>query len=279
MRNLGLAGFAIFCVSMVATESAAIERTAIVFRNTGEMGAVSLSGSTVVQPSPITIFDWDSVGSTMEDNGRILTMNVLTDELVTIEPSSGRQDVLSTLATDIWGYSTDLAFGPSGELVLNSATPWWGLSELFEVDPATGELTLLSGLNEQFSSFEYHDGAFYGGNSGFWRIDPQTYEVTLIQAGGDWCGMWGLASVGDNLWCGITCGGSPLADTVSRIGIIDPATGDLSMSVVLTGLDYQEFPLALEVIEAEVPIPALTPIGAIVLIIVLGVVGVAVLRR
>ena len=147
------------------------------------------------------------------------------------------------------------------------------------VDPTTGELTFLSELTQEFSSFEYHNGAFYGGNEGFWRIDPQTYEVTLIQAGSVWCGIWGLASVGDNLWCGITCGGSPLADFVSSIGIIDPATGDASWAVVLTGLDYQEFPLALEVIEAEVPIPALSPTGATVLIIVLGMIGVAVLRR
>ena len=101
MRNLGLAGFAIFCVSMVATESAAIERTAIVFRENGEMGAVSLSASTFVQPSPITIFDWDSAGSTMDNNGRILTMNSSTNELVAIEPSSGRQEILSIIGTDI----------------------------------------------------------------------------------------------------------------------------------------------------------------------------------
>jgi len=281
MRNLGLAGFAIFCVSMVATESAAIERTAIVFRENGEMGAVSLSGqSTFVQPSPITSFDWLPAGSTMDNNGRILTMNSSTDELVAIEPSSGRQEILSIIGTDIWPYNDDIALDSSGELVLNSATGWSGISELFRVDPTTGELTFLSELAQEFSSFEYHDGAFYGGTSGgFWRIDPQTYEVTLIQAGSVWCGIWGLASVGDNLWCGITCGGSAGADFVSSIGIIDPATGDGSWAVVLAGLDYQEFPLALEVIEAEVPIPALTPIGATVLIIVLGMIGVAVLRR
>lgn len=281
MRNLGLAGFAIFCVSMVATESAAIERTAIVFRQNGEMGAVSLSGqSTFVQPSPITSFDWLPAGSTMDNNGRILTMNSSTDELVAIEPSSGRQEILSIIGTDIWPYNDDIALDSSGELVLNSATGSSGISELFRVDPTTGELTFLSELAQEFSSFEYHDGAFYGGTSGgFWRIDPQTYEVTLIQAGSVWCGIWGLASVGDNLWCGVTCGGSPLADFVSSIGIIDPATGDASWAVVLSGLDFQETPLALEVIEAEVPIPALSRIGVTALIIVLGMIGVAVLRR
>lgn len=115
-----------------------------------------------------------------------------------------------------------------------------------------------------------------------WRIDPQTYDVTLIK---DYSGgyihyiVWGLASVGENLWRGMGYlnGWGGISSTID---LVDPISGESDFYVFLPEFTNSR-PHALEVIEQPSPaeIPVLQPIGLLLLVLSFMVAGVLILLR
>ncbi len=278
--------FLALCVGVLgfAANSPAVERTAYVFGPEGHLESIVLpSFDPMVPLSIITDFDDYPVGSAMDENGRCLTMFSGSNELVSLDLENGNYDVLQTLALDIFPWD-DLTFGPSGRLfVLYSGLQQFPV--LYEVDLETGGLTLLAQFDHRLSTIEYHQGAFFAGNSHqFWRIDPVTFEATLIR---DYatsytvCGVWGLASIGDILWCGYSCGtGPPSIQHAAHVGIIDPVSGWFEVHARLGDIwSPQEDPHTLQIIERITPIPALRPAGVVILVMLLGMVGILAIRR
>lgn len=275
----------IVVILSVATVSTAVERTAYIVDAYGNMNSGVLpTSSGPMQLSTIADFDNHLVGSTMDSDGSLLALLSETDELVRIDLATLEYQVLHTLAVDIVEFD-DLTFGPSGELLLlHGGWALSGSSSLFHIDTETGGLTMLAEFDEDFITIEYHQGAYYAGNYPyqFWRIDPETFETTLIQDyfngfGGRW--IWGLASIGDSLWCGYTIPAGYLL-FLPTIGVIDPETGDLTDHAWL-GLIADNYPFhqSLEIVEQIVPIPALGPTGIIALVMALGLFGTLAIRR
>jgi len=261
--------------------SSAVERTAYVGDAYGNMNSGVISTSSWwMQLSTILDLDNYLVGSTMDSDGSLLTMLSETDELVRINPATLEYQVLHTLAIDVVELD-DLTFGPSGELLFLKGGFLSGSSSLFEIDTETGGLTLLAEFDEELSTIEYHQGAYYAGNylSQFWRIDPVTFEATLIREDGWFSGPWGLASIGNSLWCGYTIWGG-LYSLYPFIGVIDPETGDISdrafLGIITTNYPYYQ---SLEIVERITPIPALRPTGVVVLVVLLALVGTLAIRR
>lgn len=267
-----------------AANSSAVERTAYVFGPDGNLKNIVLpSFNPTVPLSIITGFDDYPVGSTMDKNGRCLTMFVGSNELVSLDLETGTYDVLQTLALDISLWD-DLTFGPSERLFALYTGPHQ-FPDLYEVDLETGDLTLLAQFDHELSTIEYHQGSFFAGNGHqFWRIDPVTFEATLIreyQSSYSGCGVWGLHSIGDILWCGYSCGtGGPTFQHGAHIGIIDPLTGHFEMHAWLGDIwSPIEDPHTLQIIERITPIPALSPTGVVVLVALLGLVGTLSIRK
>jgi len=269
-----------------AADSSAIERTAYVIDAYGDM----TSGVLPTSPGSMqltTIADYDNrlVGSTMDSDGSLLTMFAETDELVRINPATLEYQVLHTLAIDIVEFD-DLVFGPTGDLLLLHGGFLSGSSSLYDIDTETGGLTLLAEFDKSFISIEFHQGAYYAGNFPwqFFRIDPETFEATLIREYDFLLNVaWGLASIGDSLWCGYTLsggGGPPPHFYLPVIGVIDPETGDLTDQAFL-GPTSDNYPYhqTLEIVERVVPIPALGPTGIVILVTLLGLAGTLAIRR
>jgi len=267
-----------------AATSSAVERTAYAIDAHGNLVSGVLPNS-FWSMELTTIADYDSflVGSTMDSDGRMLSMFAETDELVSINLATLEYQVLHTLAVDIWQFD-DLVFGPAGELLVLHGF-YSGSSSLFEIDTETGDLTLLAEFDQEFKTIEYHQGTYYTGNyNQFWRIDAETFEPTLIK---DYsspyssCGVWGLASIGSTLWCGFSCGtAGPGYDHWAMIGTIDPVTGFFEQHEMLDDINsVPEDPHTLQIIERITPIPALRPIGVAILVMLLGLVGTLAIRR
>lgn len=271
----------------VATESAAMERTAFVVDADGNINSGVLPASQgSMQLSAIAHFGNHLLGSTMASDGSLLTMVSETDELVKLDLATLEYQVLHTLAVDVVERD-DLTFGPTGELLLLHGG-WLspGSSSLFEIDIETGDLTLLAEFDQGFITIEYHQGAYYAGTHPyqFWRIDPETFEPTLIREY-DYMlnGPWGLASIGNSLWCGFTIPASvgPPPDLFLPIlGVVDPETGDISDQAFL-GIIGDNYPLyqTLEIVSREVPVPDLDPVGIVALVMLIGLVGSLAIRR
>jgi hypothetical protein len=266
-----------------ASVGASLERTAYVLQDEPETFvrvSIPVSGSGYAQRTPISSFDWTPTGSTILPDGRIVTLNSGNDQLVAIMPGTGQTEVLCNLSVDVQP-GNELLWGIDGRLRFYRSDG--GLAELDLLDPDDCALTMEAAIPGYFTSIESHEGQYYaGGHGAFWRIDPQTYEVTLIKDYNGFGGtlhIWGLASVGSNLWCGATIiSGGP---DVSQIGLIDPATGDQEVFVLIADSYMNMSPyLALQVIEQPGPpqVPAVTPVGILVLVLGLGAAGLAALR-
>lgn len=269
-----------------AADSSAIERTVYAIDAYGNL----VSGVLPTSSWPMqltTIADYDSflAGSAIDSDGSLLTMFVETDELVKIDLVTLEYQVLHTLAVDIWEFD-DLVFGPAGELLLVLHGDFFGLSSLFEIDTTIGELTLLADFDQEFKTIEYHRGAYYAGTwSEFWRIDSETFETHLVKDYSFWTWgstIWGLASMGNTLWCGYshTYVGQGGSNHDSYIGTIEPVTGDFSEHAKLDGYyGGGGDPHMLQLVERIVPIPALRPTGVAILVMLLGLIGTLAIRR
>jgi len=257
-----------------------LERTAYLFRlddTTYLSVPLAGPGSGYLEPTIINDFDWSPVGSTMSPDGRILTMNAGTDELVAVTLGTGEVETLSVLDADVYPYESDLFWGVDGSLFFHSSNS--GDTDFFTVDSSSGLMTLRGTSTEAFDTIERHGDQYFGGtHNSFWRIDSQTYEATHIRTyAGTFssCILWGLASVGANLWFGMSCSSSGGPDTTT-IGTIDPVSGQLSEYGFLLDVSYTDSYLALEVIEqpsSPAPIPTLLPIGQVLLVLSFMVVG------
>jgi len=269
-----------------AANSQAIERTAYAIDAYGNLvSGVLPTSSSWMHLSTIADFDNFLVGSTMDSDGRMLSMFAETDELVSINLATLEYQVLHTLAVDIWEFD-DLVSGPSGELLLILHGYYGGTSSLFEIDTETGGLTLLAEFDQEFTTIEYHQGAYYAGTyTQFWRIDPATFEATLIRdfnpQNSGCFDVNGLSSVESTLWVGYACGTAfPNPSTTAYIGTIDPETGFLAPHAMLDGIgSFQEIPHTLQIFERITPIPTLSPTGVVVLVVLLGLVGIIAIRR
>ncbi len=216
--------------SVIPADCEAVERTAYVFQD-DEEALVSYPlpgpGTGYVPPTVIGGFDLVTAGSARHPDGRILTINTNTDELVAVTPATGEVEVLCVLGV-VSGYRGDLFWGVDGSLMHYRDI---GSSEdFYRIDPDTCLMTLEATIEgHHFDTIELHQGQYFaGGNSALWRIDPQTYDVTLIK---DYSGgylnyiVWGLASVGENLWRGM---GYPnlMGGISSTIDLVDPISGE-----------------------------------------------------
>jgi hypothetical protein len=264
---------------VIPADCESVERTAYVLQWDEDI-LLSLPmpgpGTGYVTPTVIGGFDLSTSGSARHPDGRILTINPNTDELIGVTPATGEVEVLCTLGVDS-GVISDLFWGVDGGLRYyrgaGSPSP-----ELYRIDPYTCSLTLEAAIDGYFDTIEHHQGQYFaGGNSALWRIDPHTFNVTLIKdystnfGGYD---VWGLASVGENLWRGMgylnMWGGIS-----STIDLVDPISGEGDSYIFLPEFTNAR-PHALEVIEQPSPaaIPTLLPIGQVLLVLSFLVVGV-----
>ena len=270
---------------VVPADCEAVERTAYLFRwddTTYLSVPLPGPGSGYLEPTIINDLDWSPAGSTMSPDGRILTINAGTDELVAMTVGTGDIEPLSVLDTDVRPYDNDLFWGVDGSLFLYTSNT--GDTNFFTVDPDSGSISLQGTSSENFDTIEKHGDLYFGGaDNSFWRIDPQTYEATIVHTyAGHYssCLLWGLTSVGENLWFGMSCSSSGGPETTT-IGTIDPLSGQLSEYIFLADFSYVHFYLALEVIEQPGPaeIPILEPIGLLLLVLSFMVAGVLILLR
>lgn len=267
-----------FLVLVIPANCEAVERTAYVLQ-WDEDSLLSLPlpgpGTGYVTPTVIGGFDLGTVGSARHPDGRILTINTNTDELVAVTPATGEVEVLCMLGVNA-GFQSDLFWGVDGSLMYYSYT---GLpADLYRIDPDTCSLILEATIDGEFDTIENHQGQYFaGGLSALWKIDPQTYDVTLIKDYSNYFTryqVWGLASVGENLWRGM---GYPnmWGGISSSIDLIDPISGEGDLYVFLPEFSLAR-PQSLEVIEqpsSPAPIPTLLPIGQVLLVLSFMAVG------
>jgi hypothetical protein len=272
-------------VACFASAGAAFERTAYILNDdTDSLVSVAIPAfpNPPAHGSPTTIasFGWWPTGSALLPDGRMLTLNADAYQLVAVTPENGELEVLCTMSQYAPMYYSDLFWGVDGRLRLYRS--YGSLAAYVDLlDPETCELTPEAEISGDFESIENHQGQYYATSGGaFFRIDPQTYEGTLIvnNSWGPW--LWGLASVGPNLWCGVwhSNGQGP---GFSDITLIDPTTGDRELFVRIFDNSFFGMPYrALQVVEQPGPpsVPAVTPAGILVLVLGLGAAGLAVLR-
>jgi len=276
-RTLFLATLVVFLA--IASESVAVERYVVAFGDDGVVIRVPLPETPptlpVVPVGQILDPSFYSLGSDRDANGRILVLSP-SDRLIEYSPSTGQQTLICNLGLTLDG-EMDLAFGPGDRLLL-ATTGTANSKTLFDVDTDGCELTPLPPATEYFETMTYHQGAYYGGSGDFVRIDPQTFETTVVRDVNPYGNtrITGLSSDGDKLWYLLSFD-TYLWTVHSRVGTIDPLTGEMTQYVTLPGhYFYYE---AFEVILQEVPIPALNPVGIAILLIVIGAAGVLALRH
>ncbi len=265
------------------SDCVAVERTAYVFQYDDDSLIslpLSASGPTFPTPTVIEGFDRWTSGSTLGQDGRIFTLDIVTDELIAVTPATGDVEVLCALSVGVQP-GDDLLWGVDGTLVYSRQ--YGTLRGFHRFDPETCLMTLLGTADAPTETVEHHQSQYYaGGGLEFSRIDPQTFDVTLIRdlqgfEGG--CNVWGLSSVGGNLWRGMTCwGGTGISE--SFVDLVDPITGWGDLYIRLPPFVDTQY-LALEVIEQPSPaeVSTLQPIGFLALILALMVAGVLVLWR
>ena len=281
---LSVVAFLVLASFAYPSDCVAVERTAYLFR-ADDRSLVSVPlpapNSGLFAPTIIASFDWAPIGSALHPDGRILTMNSVTDELVAVTPATGEVEVLSVLSEDI-PHSADLFWGIDGSLMCMFRVPTQ--TEFHRIDPATGAMTLQGTDGESFKVVASHEGRYYGWDGmQFWDIDPQTFDVTLIveipQSPYFSHIAWGLTSIAGDLWTGITYSGVVFSD--SYVYTMDPFAGQSIGWVEFVELVGDETFTALEVIEQPSPaeVSTLQPIGFLALILALVVAGVLVLWR
>jgi hypothetical protein len=105
-----------------SSECEAVERTAYLFR-ADDRALVSVPlpapDSGVVFPTIIGNFDWWPTGSTLLPDGRILTMNPDTDELVAVTPTTGGVEGDPILACPFSDFHLTIA----SELAIDTGAP------------------------------------------------------------------------------------------------------------------------------------------------------------
>ena len=285
MRSTATALISMLLLALVIpADCESVERTAYVLQWDEDI-LLSLPipgpGTGYVTPTVIGGFDLWTVGSARHPDGRILTINIDTDELIAVTPTTGEVEVLCTLGVDEQGFG-DLFWGVDGSLMYYRAAG--SPTSLFRIDPGTCLMTLEATIDgHRFDTIEHHQGQYFaGGSSALWRIDPQTYDVTLIKDYSVWAAnylVWGLASVGENLWRGMgsTNGWGGISSTID---LVDPISGESDFYIFLPEFT-NTWPLALEVIEQPSPaaIPVLQPIGLALFVLSLMVTGVLFLLR
>lgn len=264
----------------IASESVAVEKHVVAFRDDGTVIRVPLP-ETPQTPPPVApawqILDssFHVLGSDRDENGRILVLSP-TDQLIEYSPSTGQQTSICNLGLTL-GSEMDLAFGPGDRPIL-ATTGSAHSKTLFDVDTDGCELTPLPPATEYFETMTYHQGDFYGGSSNFVRIDPLTFETTVVRDVNPHGNtrITGLSSDGDKLWYLLSFD-TFLWTVHSSVGTIDPSTGEMTSYMTLPGsnVSYEAF----EVILQEVPIPALNPVGIAILLIVISAAGVVALRH
>jgi len=285
MRFTALAACTLFWVlPAVPSLSESTDLSAYLFRlDDGSFVSVPIADPTgYVAPLVIGEVDWLPVDTTLNTDGRVLTINPFTDELVSISPINGEIEILSSLSVDISWEGSGLFWGTDGSLKCYTENGMG--TDFFDVDPNSGQLTFEGTSTEFFETIEQHDGFYYGGGfRSFWEIDPQDYSVALIREfSGPYsgCRVWGLTSTQEDLWCGLSCwGGTGMLE--SSIEKIDPNTGQTER-FVFVGLPLDQHAYrSLQLIDqaAASPIPSVQRIGLAILVFAIGFVGIIVLRK
>lgn len=256
--------------AVLAPSAGAGERTAYIFRQNDD------SVLTVPIPSeppgmPILIepdfhgpIDWAALGSALRSDEAILSLDLLHNSLVSYDLATGSSAPQTTIDRTLLS-EDEIAVDPDGLVLLSG-------NELFRVDTQDGSVEPMAQMIHSFNTITYHRGAYYCGNAPFSRVDPTTFEVTLIGHYGG-CPLVGLSSDGTNLWYMQTCIGGN--GTGNSIGMIDVTTGLMTPYVGLNNTFLYEYYLAIEVVEQpDNAIPTLRPIGLLLVTVIIALAGV-----
>lgn len=220
------------------------------------------------------------VALAMSDTLGLIGLDAEDHRLVRIDRSNAVTTPLVSLDTGVEWMFSDIAVAPDGAVwLLNSNT-------LFTVDTSDGATTVVGQTGLDVDRFEFHAGGLFGGGTNqFLEIDPETGEASLIA---DYSSPWStmavvaLASDGDQLWGGTWGFGSPQPGQASlSVSPFDTATGDHSDTFFLP-LQSWDFPPCDFVVLRQQPtspaIPASGPHGLAVLTILIALAGFAALH-
>ena len=175
----------------------------------------------------------------------------------------------------------DLVRSPDGQLIF-IGNEVGNHSRFYTLDPVTGAVHEQGDVSPPCRTVELHQGAYYAAcGDGFWRIDPVTLESTLIASIPPFepTGFRGLSSAGGELWY-LTESFCPPVVWPAEIGTIDPTTGERTRHVLVAAGWIEAFSF-LEVSEqvTSEPVPAVRPIGMVVLVALLAAAALVALQR
>jgi len=177
--------------------------------------------------------------------------------------------------------TNDLTFGPLGELLWAQSGPTG--TTLYAVDIQTCELTEWGSFPvTHLRTIEMHQGAFYctGEGAELFRVDPLTFDVTVVLPSNYYCGFYGLSSDGSSLFHGWTCGYGANSPTYNSVGVIDPLTGEALWSIPVQNDQFHEGYSLLEVIDQPArPIPTLNQAGVGLFAVLIALAGILVARQ
>ena len=275
--------------------AAGAERDAYMYRTDGTLVRVSLPATPPAEVQfvePVVVADLSSscifigAGSTWWPDGRILTPSVAEGagspaRLCSLDPVDGSTEMLTTMPIDVWP-DDDLVLSPGGQLIFIGDGP--GSSSMFYIlDPVTGAVQEQGEVSPPCTTVELHQGEYYAAcwDAFFSRIDPTTLETTQIVPLPPFVQtqITGLSSAGGELWY-LTESYNPPVVWPAEIGTIDPVTGERTAHVrVAAGwIDAFSFLEVSEQVTSE-PVPAVRPIGMVVLVALLVAAALMALRR
>lgn len=242
----------------------------------------SHSGSSAtVNKTPIADV-WDPIGSARNQSGRILSLTLESSgiPLVAFDPFARTVEEICEFNRPLMN-TNDLTFGPSGELLWAQSGPTG--TTLYAIDIQTCEMTEWGSFPvTHLRTIEFHQGAFYctGAGAELFRVDPSTFEVTVVLPSNYYCGFFGLSSDGSSLFHGWTCGYGANSPTYNFVGVIDPLTGEALWSIPVQNDQFHEGYSLLEVVDQpDRPIPMVNRAGVVLFVVLIGLAGVLVARQ
>jgi hypothetical protein len=224
---------------------------------------------------------WQPFGSARDDSGGILSLTAAGSQvfLVAFAPFTRTVDLICEFDQPLMS-TGDLTFGPSGDLLWAQSGP--AGTTLFAVDIQTCELTEWGSFPvTHLHTIEFHQGAFYCSGSGadIFRVDPVTFDVTVVLPSNQYCRAFGLSSDGDNLFLGWGCSLGAIHPTQHSVGPIDPQTGGAIWSIPIPNDEYHEAYSLLEVVDQPVrPIPVLHQTSVVLFVVLIALAGILVAR-
>ena len=239
------------------------------------------SSSATINRTPIAHV-WDPRGSARDESGRILslTLELSGAALVAFDPFARTVEELCEFNRPLMN-TNDLTFGPSGELLWAQSSPTG--TTLYAVDIQTCELTEWGSFPvTHLRTIEFHQGAFYctGAGAELFRVDPLTFDVTVVLPSNYYCGFYGLSSDGNSLFHGWICGYGANSPNDHWVGVTDPQTGEALWSIYVQNDQAHEGYSLLEVVDQpNRPIPTVNQAGVGLLVVLIAIAAVSIVRQ